>query len=270
MMINNFKRIEKKYRINDSVRQSFVADISKFMELDLYGDTLITSAYLDNDYGDIISRSIEKPLYKEKVRIRMYNQPNFDDPVFVELKKKFKGVVYKRRFECSRQGAQSFLNGNSYLDIQNKFPVKNKVFVEYENKKNIQISNEIKAFMERHKGLHPQIFIKCNRKSYKIKDDVKITPAFSEALKSLRITIDSNLQYAKALSNSLDVSCLDFKNLIPTDESIMEIKCVGGLPLWMLEIISKNKILPQSFSKCGTAFQIINNKSHKYQKEEVC
>ena len=37
----------------------------------------------------------------------------------------------------------------------------------------------------------------------------------------------------------------------------MEIKCSGGIPLWMTQVLSREKIFKSSFSKYGTAYQTL-------------
>ena len=79
------------------------------MALDPYGRTVIRNLYLDTESYRLIRRSIEKPVYKEKMRIRCYGPAHPDSPVFVELKKKYKKVVYKRRLSLPEQGQQHML-----------------------------------------------------------------------------------------------------------------------------------------------------------------
>lgn len=194
MVIKNFKRVELKYRINSTEKERLILALSKYMKLDEFGKTTISSAYLDTDNWDIISRSIEKPMYKEKLRIRCYDYPNAQDPVFLELKKKYDGVVYKRRVTLSREAAEMFVLGTSYKDAINLAPLKDE---QLQNNlytlNNLQIANEIMAFMERHNHPKVKVITSCDRFSFKLKDEFINSSNFKEFEKNLRITVDSNL-----------------------------------------------------------------------------
>ena len=92
-----FKRYELKYLLTPAQKQAVLRGIEPFMELDRYGRTTIRSIYCDTENFRLVRRSVEKPAYKEKLRLRSYQQAQPGQPVFVELKKKYRDVVYKRR-----------------------------------------------------------------------------------------------------------------------------------------------------------------------------
>ena len=94
---NVFKRYELKYLLTPAQRDAVLLGIAPYMQLDRYGHTTIRNIYFDTGDYRLIRRSIEKPAYKEKLRVRSYRLVGSDDTVFVELKKKYDGVVYKRR-----------------------------------------------------------------------------------------------------------------------------------------------------------------------------
>ena len=125
-----FKRYELKYMLTADQRQRVLKAMAPYMKLDKYGRTTIRNLYFDTDTYLLIRRSIEKPTYKEKLRIRSYSKADADSTVFVELKKKYKHVVYKRRISLPEAEAVKWLSGEKHTD------------------KHTQISNEIDYFME--------------------------------------------------------------------------------------------------------------------------
>ena len=120
-----FERKEKKYVLTRNVLESFLNSIHAHLVPDERGITRVSSLYYDTPENTLISRSLEKPVYKEKLRIRAYGEVNENSEVFVELKKKFKGIVYKRRFSCTLSEAQSFMSSND--------PRKTKEFLGFPN-----------------------------------------------------------------------------------------------------------------------------------------
>ena len=89
-----FKRYELKYMLTLEQKEKILQAMANYMKLDKYGRTTIRNIHFDTDNYRLIRRSIEKPAYKEKLRIRSYSQATADSTVFVELKKKYEKVVY--------------------------------------------------------------------------------------------------------------------------------------------------------------------------------
>lgn len=223
MVQNVFKRVEQKYLLTEEQFLLLQGVLDEYFEKDKYYNTTIYNIYFDNDNNDLIINSIEKPKYKEKIRVRSYGIPKIDSMVFFELKQKYKGIVYKRRVNLTLK---------EYLDYmkKNKFP-----------KDNVQIMKEIDYYIKYYK-LHPYIFVGYDRISYYLKSD-----------KNLRITFDNNLR-----SRTNDLKLKDSKeNKMYFDDAryIMEIKCMYGLPLWFTKILSSNGIFPVSFSKVGNIYK---------------
>lgn len=79
-----FERKEVKYRLTRTQYLAMVASPDGLMEIDSYGATLITSLYFDTPNRSLIDRSLEKPEYKEKLRLRSYGVPTEEDRVYVE------------------------------------------------------------------------------------------------------------------------------------------------------------------------------------------
>jgi hypothetical protein len=237
-----FKRNELKYMLTTEQRRRVLAAMRPYMKLDKYGRTTIRNLYFDTDTYLLIRRSIEKPVYKEKLRIRSYSKANADSTVFVELKKKYKHVVYKRRIHLPEAQAMEWLLGKKHTD------------------KYTQISNEIDYFMELYGTPHPTVFLSYEREAYYAKDS-----------SDFRITFDDNILCRKEdLSLQSDAYGTP---ILPEGKVLMEIKCSGGIPLWMTEVLSKEKIYKTSFSKYGTAYRTLifpqTHKMNSYNMLEV-
>ena len=237
-----FKRYELKYMLTLEQREKILAAMAPYMKLDKYGKTVIRNLYFDTDTYLLIRRSIDKPVYKEKLRIRSYSKANADSTVFVELKKKYKHVVYKRRISLPNNEAMEWLSGEKHTD------------------KHTQISNEIDYFMEHYGALHPTVFLSYEREAYYANDGT-----------DFRITFDDNI-LCRQEDLSLESEVYGTP-ILPEGRVLMEIKCSGGIPLWMTEVLSREKIYKTSFSKYGTAYKTLifpqNHTMNKYNMLEV-
>ena len=239
-----FKRIEKKYCLTAEQYEKLLPCIQNNMQPDEYPQTVVSSLYFDTPDGELISRSLEKPLYKEKLRVRSYGtlQPNgsilpVSDQVFVELKKKYKGVVYKRRLALPKEQARVFLCGKGKAGSA---PLPKAASFQER-----QVAREISAFLRRYSKVVPTMITQCVRTAYK-------QPAGGE----LRITFDAQLRAGHPTGDPF-LFCMDDSkmNLMRKGQVLMEIKCAGGMPLWLVNALSQNQIYPQSFSKYGTAYE---------------
>lgn len=220
--MNTFKRIEKKYLLNEEQLNKLFNYIKDYIEKDTYYKSTIENIYFDTKNNDLIIKSIEKPLFKEKVRLRSYNIPNENDYVFLEIKNKYKGVVGKRRIKLTLKEYYDFINKNIY-------------------DKNNQIAKEI-AYHINYYDLYPKIFIAYDRLSFKGKED-----------NNLRITLDSNLRYR--YDNLKLEEGSKGKNYFDKSHYIMEIKTLGAMPIWLINKLSELKIYPNSFSKYGNIYK---------------
>ena len=145
-----FKRYELKYLLNRKEKECIFKVMKDYMKLDSYGRTTIRNIYFDTDTFQLIRRSLEKPVYKEKLRIRSYCPVNANDPVFVELKKKYESVVYKRRLVLPEKVVMdSFQNGTPLPETS-------------------QIAREIQYFRNYYESLHPTVFLSYEREAYYI------------------------------------------------------------------------------------------------------
>lgn len=219
-----FKRYEIKYLVTQEQKEKILKSMEPYMELDQYGRTTIRNIYYDTENYRLIRNSIEKPVYKEKLRVRSYKKADSQSKVFVELKKKYKHVVYKRRCSMTQEEAEQWLVGNRKCKNQN------------------QITKEIDYFVTYYKTLCPAVFLSYEREAYYCKNGT-----------DFRVTFDENVLFRQEqMSLTEDVWGT---SLLPEGMMIMEIKCSGGIPLWMSSILSQEKIYKTSFSKYGTAYQ---------------
>ena len=237
-----FKRYELKYMLTLEQKAKVLAAMEPYMKLDKYGRTTIRNIYYDTDTYLLIRRSIEKPAYKEKLRIRSYSRANRDSTVFVELKKKYKSVVYKRRISLPEEEAMEWITGERHCH------------------KHTQIANEIDYFLDYYKTLHPAVFLSYEREAFYARDG-----------SDFRVTFDDNI-LCRQEDLSLESEVYGTP-ILPEGKALMEIKCSGGIPLWMTEVLSREKIYKTSFSKYGTAYRTLifpqNHKMNSYNMLEV-
>jgi hypothetical protein len=187
----------------------------------------------------LIRNSIDATTYKEKLRIRSYGVPKENGRVFFEIKKKYKGVVYKRRISTTLGEAEAYLqSGNPTEDSQ--------------------IMREIHYAMEFYHRPRPQVMIACEREAF-----------FDVKHPNLRITFDSAVRYRDyGLSSSdglTDRYGSSGKQILPDELSLMEIKTDGAMPIWLAEALGNCEIYPGKFSKYGTAYiDILQKGDHSH------
>lgn len=219
----SFRRVEKKYFLMPQQYQQMCAGMAAYMQADQHACYTIGNLYYDTENYTLIRTSLEKPVYKEKLRIRSYGVPGDRDKVFVELKKKYDGVVYKRRVLMEAAAAQRYLSHG----------------IRPENEE--QIHHEIDWFMHLYQP-EPRVFIGYEREAYA-----------GIELPDLRITFDTGLRWR--------IDHLDLRQgqagtlLLPPDQILMEIKIPGAAPVWLARLLSELKVYPTSFSKYGTYYK---------------
>lgn len=289
-----FKRVEKKYRIGAAERAAVEAAAGGPMAVDAYGRTRITSLYLDTPERSMIAQSVEKPLYKEKLRLRAYGDaagvalmgafgagpivrepgglPLSDGevetrvaaglqvpgaaaalPVFFGIKKKFKGIVYKRRLALTLPAALAFVSGLPYEQACARWPLSDAALAAAAlSPATRQIARELEAAMDRWLPLVPSMGIACDRVAWAYRPEMLEEREGDELFDSeLRITFDDCLEY-------LDCHCFHspWRPIIESSESVMEIKSAGPYPPWLVEVLSAERIYPASFTKYGNAYQL--------------
>ncbi|MDE6620055.1 MAG: polyphosphate polymerase domain-containing protein [Lachnospiraceae bacterium] len=221
-----FKRYEMKYMMTRKQWRAVLEAMLPYMKLDDFGHTTIRNVYFDTDSYRLVRRSIEKPVYKEKFRIRSYKQAEAQDEVFIELKKKYQDVVYKRRESLTQ------LETLEWLVRDTPFP------------KATQIGNEIDYFFQVYETLKPKVFLSYEREAFYALDG-----------SDFRVTFDENiLARQEELSLSREVWG---ERLIGEEQVLMEIKTPASIPLWMTHVLAQEKLYKTSFSKYGTAYEKI-------------
>ncbi len=217
-----FSRNEIKFVFDSSKRQKLEQLLNRYLVSDQYGEHTICNVYFDNEYDESIILSQEKPLYKEKVRLRSYNVPNEYSKVYLEVKKKFCGVVYKRRLEIELKEA------NDYA-FANKLP-----------RDSSQTFQEI-DYVCTNQNLQPAMYIAYDRIAY--------TDEYPDGL---RVTLDKNVRWR---DTDLKMEHGDYGNVLNPDEIIMEIKTSTSIPNWLAEGLSELQIYTSSCSKYGRCYQ---------------
>lgn len=220
--LSTFKRYEIKYLLTNRQRQEILRAMRPYMKLDKYGHTVIRNIYYDTESFRLIRRSLEKPVYKEKLRVRSYGGSSTDGAVFVELKKKFQGTVYKRRIRTTEEDAERWLCGGHAPEDS-------------------QITREIDYLLKSRGPLSPKALIVCDRRAYAARDGSE-----------LRITFDRSIRWR---GTELRFSAGDWgEELLEDGQRLMEIKMPGSAPLWLAQLLSKYSTFPTHFSKYGTCY----------------
>lgn len=217
-----FARFEKKYLATDVQADGFLKAVSGYVKPDVFPSSDVNNLYYDTPDRLLIRRSLDKPVYKEKLRLRCYGSPTDETTAYIELKKKFRRIVYKRRLAMPYADAMSFLNGD-------REPA-------------TQIENEVRWMFRIYPGLAPAYCIFYHRDSFVGIEDPEI-----------RITVDRDIRWR---DSDTDVRLGNFgRDLLPVRMRIIELKVHGSMPLWMVHALSAQNIKPATFSKYGNAFR---------------
>ena len=209
-----FERYEIKYLLNGAQKQKIMEALEGRMEPDRFGRSTIRNIYYDTDTFRLARRSLEHPVYKEKLRVRSYQKAAPQDQVFIELKKKYNSVVYKRRMGIRQTEAEDYLAGRIPAPARS------------------QITDEIDYFVSFYGTLQPKIFLSYEREAF-----------FDKKEESFR----------RACGLSLGEGAAG-EPLLEEGSTLMELKTCGGIPLWMVEILTKERLQKVSFSKYGNAY----------------
>ncbi len=219
-----FKRYELKYKLTKEQYIKLLDFMKDKMELDSYKRHKISNIYFDTDDYRVIRFSLEKPNYKEKLRLRIYGEPNDENLAFIELKKKYDGVVYKRRISDSQENALLYLLDGEKINADS------------------QIHKEIDYFIDSYDNLlKPRVYLSYEREAFFSKED-----------ENFRMTFDFNIKM-----RDKDISLFDSKKdtqILEDNYVLLEVKTAQGLPFWLIQFLNENEIYKTSFSKYGTAF----------------
>lgn len=220
---NVFARVEKKYILtqDQAVRIISALDEQGFQE-NIFGSPLIQSIYYDTPDYTLVRRSIERPNYKEKLRLRTYGNPGHGDSGFIEIKKKVNGIVYKRRTGLPLDQARATLRQGQLPDESG------------------QIGREIEWFVHCYPGLRPAAIIAYERR------------AFENPEQGLRLTFDANVRFR---DRDFDLTHPAWGvRLLKPGEILMEVKVPGAYPLWLTNLIWETGARAVHFSKYGAAY----------------
>lgn len=219
---NTFMRMEVKYLLSEAQYASVRSAMAPHMTEDKYGKHTVCSIYCDSENSDLIRRSLDKPVYKEKLRLRTYGTPSDESKAFLEIKKKYKGVVYKRRAELSYKELYDYISAGIHPAAES------------------QVLDEIDSMIKRC-GLVPKMVICCDRRAFFGNDDMEF-----------RVTFDGNI---RSRTDRLDLREGDGgAPIIGQPFRVMEIKSASAIPLWMCRTLSELRLYPGSFSKYGSAY----------------
>lgn len=248
-----FQRKEIKYLMSEEQYSELRKRLEPIAAVDQYGKTQILNVYYDTPDFKLICRALEHPEYKEKLRLRCYGIPEDDTPSFIEIKKKFDGIVYKRRIEVPYLEAQDYLNHGILPGEYAPAPLKSADGLlssdpaeagthHVPTKEEIQIQKEIDYFLVFYKKLRPMMGISYDRIAMAGREDPE-----------LRITFDTNLRWS--------VDELDLRGgnhghpILQPDQHLMEIKIAGAMDLRVAHMLSELGIFRTSISKYGRGFE---------------
>ena len=236
---STFQRYEIKYLLTQQQKQAILQAMQPYMKLDSYGRTTIRNIYYDTDTCRLIRRSLEKPAYKEKLRVRSYQAAEAHDPVFVELKKKYRSVVYKRRLTLPEITVRTCFQNGEPLPVRS------------------QIAQEIEYFRSYYQTLRPTVFLSYEREAFYALDGSEF-----------RITFDENICYRT--QNLLLGEEAYGTALLEEGETLMELKTAGGIPLWMSHELNRLRVFQTSFSKYGQAYRQMMTASDGDDERRKC
>ncbi len=218
-----FQRFEKKYKLSGQQYLRLQTLLRGEMAMDAYGLHTISSLYFDTDSFAIIRASVQGPQFKEKLRLRWYGIPKPEDPVFLELKRKFRGIVYKRRVSVKAATASRLVQAGLTVPPDG------------------QIGKEVDWFVRRYQP-QPRILLSYDREALQ-----------SLRYEGLRITFDHSIRWR---DSDFEPSHGSYgEALLEEDTVLMEIKACGNLPIWLADLLAAEKIYPSSFSKYGTWYE---------------
>lgn len=231
MAIEVFNRFEHKYMLDYETFKKVISVMDSHMVLDSHNKEhtpyTIANIYYDTDDDYLIRTSLSKPEYKEKLRLRAYGVPKENEKVYLEIKKKYNGIVNKRR--------TTLLLGEAYAFV------KTGIAPAAQNYMNGQVLNEIAYFLKIY-DLEPKLYLAYDRIAY-----------FEKGNADLRISFDTNIR-SRRYDLRLDAG--DYGEVLIKDNLyLMEIKTSIAKPLWLTDILTELHIKRRSFSKYGTEFK---------------
>ena len=217
-----FQRVEKKYPLTREQEQRVRRRLLPQMLPDPHGESTVCNVYYDTVCHDLIRRSVERPVYKEKLRMRCYGPVGPADTVFLEIKKKYKGTVGKRRLGLPLEQAEEFLRTRCPPPGAGG-----------------QIAGELAYFMQVYDP-RPAAFVAYERQAYFGREDGDV-----------RVTFDYNI---RARQERLSLAAGTDGEPVDGPFCLLEIKTLDAMPLWLARILGEEEIYPNSFSKYGSVY----------------
>ena len=232
-----FKRYEIKYIVTAEQKARILKAMEPYMEMDKFGRSTVRNIYFDTDDFVLARHSIARPDFKEKLRIRSYSKADADSTVFVELKRKFDRVVYKRRVGLREADAVKWMVGSKDPSVIHNLTAEAP-----------QVTSEIEYFKNIYCGLRPVLYLSYDREAYRMKSGA----AAADGGADFRITFDCNI-----LCRESDLTLRSEaygRSMLKEGMFLMELKCPGAIPMWMIRVLSEENLYKTSFSKYGTAY----------------
>ena len=228
-ILDTFRRVEDKYALTPQQANLFRQLCSSHIKKDVYFKYTVQSVYYDTIGSDLVIQSLMKPQYKMKLRLRSYGQPDGDKPLFLETKKKYQDIVYKRRIVLSEKEAES------YLEYGIPHHVKNNT------------ADEIDYILNFYNP-EPKVLIIYDRECYAAVDEADV-----------RITFDTNIRYR---TDHVSLYEDGSEKKLAEDTVMLEVKAMDRYPMWLTRILSAMKVRRTSFSKYGTIYTM----NHQVEK----
>lgn len=219
-----FRRRELKFLLSDDQCMVVQEALQQRMEPDSYGKNTICNLYYDTSDFRLIRHSLEHPVYKEKLRLRSYGRAGIDSDVYLELKKKYNGIVYKRRVKVTEAEGTDFMNGTGTLHKQS------------------QITREIQYFRDFYKTLRPKVYLCYDREAW-----------YDPVDRGFRMTLDRNARY-RTVDMKLS-SPYGGDEILEQGQTLLEVKAEGAVPLWLVNLLTDQQIYKTQFSKYGRAYE---------------
>ena len=234
-----FQRYEQKYLLQEKQYRIIRRELQNRIVPDQYGKSTICNIYFDTPDFRIVRSSLAKPVYKEKLRLRSYGVPGMKNTVFVELKKKYKGIVYKRRDSMVLSEAEGYLLRHEAPGVET------------------QVLREIDWFLKYYRDIRPAMYIAYDR-----------IAAYDTQKPELRVTFDWNIRFR---NQELDLKKGTWgQQILEEGQQLMEIKIPGAMPVWLCELLDQLCIYPVSFSKYGKAYRMQQAEERKDEGGKYC
>lgn len=247
MAIEIFTRKEQKYLITVQQYDALVDQMKLHMRPDKNGQNgyyTVTSLYFDNADHTIYYETKNKLKFRQKLRLRVYDDADIYDKAFFEIKQKHKKVVNKRRMLLPLSEARRYLKESPITSVDQL------------ESSNPQVFQEIDHFRRLYQ-LHPEMIISYDRHAlHGIEDD------------NLRVTFDLNL---RCRNYDLNLEHGSYgKQVIDPNLVVLEVKVDHSVPLWLTRLLQDLQCEQKSASKYCTSFETMQqNDFYRPFQEQV-